>query len=75
MRTNTAILLGMVLLSGAFAFGCAGNAEAGLEVSGEGQARLEVKGEPGTEFAGSCAVGDEEPEEISGQLPKASPTT
>ena len=74
MRTNTAILLGMVLISGVFASGCVGNAEAGSEVSegsGEDQAQLEIKGDPGTEFSGSCAVGDGEPEEISGPVPQS----
>lgn len=74
MRTNTAILLSMVLLSGAFASGCTGNAQAGLEAredSGEDQARLEVKGSPGTEFSGFCAVGEGEREEISGQVPQS----
>ncbi len=74
MRTNTAILLGMVLLSGAFAFGCTGNAQAGSEARGdseEDQARLEVKGSPETEFSGFCAVGDGEREEISGQVPQS----
>ena len=73
MRTDKVILLVMVLLSVAFASGCAGNAEAGSGVSGdsgEDQVRLEVMGDPGTEFSGSCAVGDEEPEEISGQAPQ-----
>src|SRR5918998_3262709 len=35
------------------------------------KATLEMRGEPGTEFSGSCAVGDEEPEEISGQVPES----
>lgn len=74
MRTDKVILLVIVLLSVAFASGCAGNAEAGSGVSGdsgEDQVRLEVVGDPGTEFSGSCAVGDEEPEEISGQAPQS----
>lgn len=74
MRTDKVILLVMVLLSVAFASGYAGNAEAGSGVSGdsgEDQVRLEVMGDPGTEFSGFCAVGDEEPEEISGQVPQS----
>jgi Putative auto-transporter adhesin, head GIN domain len=70
VRTNTALLLGWALLSVAIAVGCTGNAQ----VSGDGeedQARLEIKGSSGTEFSGSCAVGDEEPEEISGQVPES----
>jgi hypothetical protein len=35
------------------------------------EAMLELQGEPGTGFSGSCAVGDEEPEEISGQVPES----
>ncbi|HVF00321.1 MAG TPA: head GIN domain-containing protein [Rubrobacteraceae bacterium] len=74
MRTDKVILLVMVLLAGAFASGCAGNAKAGSGVSGdsrEDQVRLEVMGDPGTEFSGSCAVEDEEHEEISGQAPQS----
>ncbi len=36
-----------------------------------GEATLKLEGEPGTEFSGSCSVGDEEPEEISGQVPES----
>ena len=70
MRTNTAILLGMVLLLVAFVSGCMGNAQTSGD-SGEDQAQLELKGDSGTEFSGSCAIGDEEPEEISGQVPQS----
>ncbi len=35
------------------------------------EATLKLEGEPGTEFSGSCGVGDEEPEEISGQVPES----
>jgi putative autotransporter adhesin-like protein len=35
------------------------------------KATLKLQGEPGTEFSGSCAVGDQEPEEISGQVPES----
>ena len=35
------------------------------------EAMLELQGEPGTKFSGSCTVGDEEPEEISGELPES----
>jgi hypothetical protein len=35
------------------------------------KATLDLQGEPGTEFEDSCAVGDEEPEEISGQVPES----
>jgi Putative auto-transporter adhesin, head GIN domain len=70
MRTDRAFLLGMVLLSVAFVSGCVGNAEAWGD-SEEDQALLELKGDSGTELSGSCAVGDEEPEEISGQVPQS----
>src|SRR4051812_33035303 len=33
------------------------------------KATLELQGDSGTEFSGSCTVGDQEPEEISGQIP------
>jgi hypothetical protein len=39
--------------------------------SNKDQARLEIKGSPGGEFSGSCAIGDEEAEEISGEVPKS----
>jgi len=35
------------------------------------EATLELQGEPGTEFSGSCTIGDEEPEEISAQVPES----
>lgn len=35
------------------------------------EATLELQGEPGTEFSGSCTVGDQEPEDISGQVPES----
>ncbi len=68
MRTNTAILLTGVLLSFAFAAGNAGNVAASMDSEGD-QAQLEITGDSGTEFSGSCAVGEGEPEEISGQVP------
>ena len=37
--------------------------------AGGRKATLELQGDSGTEFSGSCAVGDQEPEEIGGQLP------
>ena len=42
------------------------------EDGGSGEtATLEVEGGPGTEFSGSCTVGDGEPEEVSGQVPQS----
>lgn len=40
------------------------------EKGGGRKATLELQGESGTEFSGSCTVGDQEPEEISGQVPE-----
>jgi hypothetical protein len=68
MRTNTAILLTGVLLSVAFAAGCAGKVAASQDGEGD-QATLEITGDSGTGFSGSCAVGEGEPEEISGEVP------
>jgi hypothetical protein len=70
LRASTTILLGWSLLSVAFATGGTGSAEAS-EDGEEDQARLRIKGISGTEFSGSCAVGDEEPDEISGQVPES----
>src|SRR5215217_6040576 len=70
MRSNTAIVVACVVLLVAFATGCTGNAEASRD-SEEDQARLEIKGSPGSEVSGSCTIGDEEPEEISGEVPKS----
>ena len=70
MRASTAILLGWALLSVSFATDGTGSAEAS-EDGEEDQARLEINGSSGTEFSSSCAVGDEEPEEISGQVPQS----
>src|SRR4051812_20610654 len=33
------------------------------------KATLKLQGDPETKFSGSCAIGDQEPEEIGGQLP------
>jgi Putative auto-transporter adhesin, head GIN domain len=35
------------------------------------KATLKLQGEPGTKFQGSCTIGDEESEEISGQVPQS----
>lgn len=85
MRTkNVATLLVLVLVT-LIAAGCTGNEQANKtntedydtnagsnDEKDRGQeATLELQGEPGTEFSGSCTVGDEEPEEISGQIPES----
>ncbi len=40
------------------------------EKGGGRKATLELQGESGTEFSGSCTVGNQEPEEISGEVPQ-----
>ena len=85
MRTkNVATLLVLVLVT-LTAAGCTGNEQANKtntedydtnagsnDEKDRGQeATLELQGEPGTGFSGSCTVGDEEPEEISGQVPES----
>src|SRR5215218_9244043 len=74
MRTNTAIVFAWALLLVAFATSCSyRNAEASGE-SVKDQARLEIKGSPGEDFSGSCSIGNEEPRQIGGMFPRASPT-
>ena len=71
MRTNRTLVFAYVVFLAAFATGCStGNAEAGRD-SNKDQARLEIEGSPGGEFSGSCDIGDEEAEEISGEVPKS----
>ena len=63
-------MLTLVLLSVALTTGWTANVEASGD-SEEDQAQLEIKGSSGTEFSGSCAIGDGEPEEISGEVPES----
>jgi hypothetical protein len=71
MRTNTAIVLAWALLLAVFASGCGtGNAEAD-DTGDRDQARLEIKGSPGENFSGSCTIGNEEPRQIGGDVPKS----
>ena len=85
MRTkNITTLLALVLVA-LTAASCAGNEQANEdytkdEDTTEGsndekergpEATLELQGEPGTEFSGSCTVGDAAAEEISGQVPES----
>jgi hypothetical protein len=71
MKTNTVTVLVWAIFVAAFATGCGtGNAQASGD-SDKDQARLEVKGSPGSAFSGSCAIGDEEPEEIVGKVPES----
>ena len=82
---NIATLLTLVLVA-LTAAGCAGNEQVSEDNNTEDQgttkgpngdknrgpeATLDLRGEPGTEFSGSCTVGDEEPEEISGEVPES----
>ena len=70
MRTNTATVFAWAVFLAAFATGCGtGNAQTSSD-SDKDQARLEVKGSPGSAFSGYCAIGDEEPEEIGGEVPQ-----
>jgi hypothetical protein len=71
MKTNTITVLVWAIFVAAFATGCGtGNAQASGD-SDKDQARLEVKGSPGSAFSGSCAIGNEEPEEIVGKVPES----
>jgi hypothetical protein len=74
MRASTAIVFAWVVILAALLTGCSnGNASssAANESGNDGdQARLEIKGSPGTEFTGSCTVGDGEPTKIGGEAPK-----
>ncbi len=69
---TTFLALVLVVLAAA---GCASNEQASednMERTDKAQeATLELQGGPGTEFSGSCSVGDEEPEEIDGQVPES----
>ena len=68
-------LLGAILGSAALS-GCGESPQAREQEnpkdgrSGETLA-LEIEGSPGTGFSGTCAVGNEEPEEIGGQVPQS----
>lgn len=75
MRAHTAIVFALVLVVlAALLPGCSsGNAASGAggEDGGEGgEARLQIGGRPGTEFVGSCTVGNGEPTKIGGEAPR-----
>src|SRR5918997_6085035 len=71
MKTNTVTVLVWAIFVAAFATGCGtGNAKANSG-SDKDQARLGLQGNPGSAFSGYCAIGDEEPEEIGGKVPKS----
>jgi Putative auto-transporter adhesin, head GIN domain len=75
-RKNATILLALALITLAVS-GCAENERASEDntenqaTSNGEKATLELQGDPGTEFQGYCAVGDQEPEQISGQVPES----
>lgn len=85
MRTKNIVTLLTLALVALTAAGCAGNEQAkedntedqdtnegsNGEKDRELEATLDLQGEPETEFSGYCTVGDEEPEEISGQVPES----
>jgi Putative auto-transporter adhesin, head GIN domain len=71
MRTDAAIVFALALFLAAFTSGCSDeHAEANSD-NDKAQARLVIKGSPGIEFSGSCTIGDEEPREIGGEVPKS----
>jgi hypothetical protein len=71
MRAKTAIVFAWIVFLAALATGCS-NVNAGANTgSDKDQARLETRGSPGTEFTGSCTIGDGEPTKIGGEIPKS----
>jgi len=71
MRAKTAIVFAWVVFLAAQATGCS-NVNAGVNTgSDKDQARLETRGNPGTEFTGSCTIGDGEHTKIGGEVPKS----
>ena len=71
MRTKTAIVFAWAVFLAAAATGCStGNADASGDTDKD-QARLEIKGNLGEEFSGSCTIGNEESREIGGDVPKS----
>lgn len=75
MRANTAVVFAWVVLLAVLLSSCSnGNAKsgAGSEAGSESdQGLLEIKGSPGTEFTGSCTLGDGEPAKIGGEAPRS----
>ncbi|MBV9454454.1 MAG: DUF2807 domain-containing protein [Rubrobacter sp.] len=78
---NISAWLALVLAFSLTAAGCANNEQTGegntqnqaSTENGEdtsGKAMLKLQGDSGTKFSGSCTVGNQEPEEISGQVPE-----
>jgi len=83
VRTKDVTTLLVLVLVALAAAGCAQTGQASEDTKDEAaagsrgeqdrgrRATLELEDEPGTEFSGSCGVGNEEPEEISGQVPES----
>jgi hypothetical protein len=70
MRPHTAIAFAWIVFLAVLLPGCgADNAKANAG-NDKDQARLEMKGSPGTEFTGSCTIGDGEPTKIGGEVPR-----
>ena len=78
---NISAWLALVLAFTLATAGCANNEPTGEDntqnqastENGEdtsGKAMLRLQGDSGTKFSGSCTVGNQEPEEISGQVPE-----
>lgn len=70
MRTNKVIVSSWAVLLVALATGCAENSQASGD-SDKAQARLEITGSPGGAFSGSCTIGDDDSEGISGEVPRS----
>ena len=74
MRTKSVATLLAIVLVALVSAGLTGDGRASEDTAGEKgggrKATLELQGESGTEFSGSCTVGDREPEEISGEVPQ-----
>jgi hypothetical protein len=69
VATLLAIVL-VALISAGFTEDGRASDDTANEKGGGRKATLELGGESGTEFSGSCTVGDQEPEEISGEVPQ-----
>jgi hypothetical protein len=69
-KNATTFLLALVLATLVAASSCA-NTEDFSGQKDRGEATLELHGGSGTVFSGACTVGDQEPQEISGQVPQS----
>ncbi len=79
---NAIPMLSLVLVTLVAATSCAENGQVTEDNTGNqptsedfsaekdrGEAILQLRGDSGTEYSGSCAIGDQEPAEIGGQVP------